>query len=80
MLCRGFVTPQAMLGLRLPRKKHGRPRRALSQNNSGGWCYSWIGRPVRTHEKSICRESKRATADLNIRMNSSRQGASTGAA
>ena len=28
--------------------------------------YSWIGRPVRTHTKIICRETKRATTDLNI--------------
>ena len=25
--------------------------------------YSWIGRPVRTHEKSICRETKRVTSN-----------------
>ena len=41
--------------------------------------YSWIGRPVWTHNKSICRETERATTDLNIRMKSSRQGTSTGA-
>ena len=40
--------------------------------------YSWIGRPVRTHTKSICRETKRATTDLNIRMKSSWRGASIG--
>ena len=28
--------------------------------------YSWIGRLVRTHTKLICRETKRATTDLNI--------------
>ena len=28
--------------------------------------YSWIGRPVQAHKKLICRETKRATADLNI--------------
>ena len=33
--------------------------------------YSWIGRPVRTHTNLICRETKRAIADLNIRMKSS---------
>ena len=27
--------------------------------------YSWIGRPVRTHKKSICREAKRATTNFN---------------
>ena len=41
--------------------------------------YSWIGRPVQTHIKLICRETERATADLNTRMKSSRQGASNGA-
>ena len=40
--------------------------------------YSWIGRPVRTHKKSICRETKGSTTDLNIRMKSSRQEASNG--
>ena len=40
--------------------------------------YSWIGRPVRTHKTSICRETKRATPDLNIRMKSSQRGASNG--
>ena len=40
--------------------------------------YSWIGRPVRTHKKSICRETKRATTDLNIWMKSSRRGTSNG--
>ena len=42
--------------------------------------YSWIGRPVRTHTKSTCRETERATTDLNIRMKSSRGDASTGGA
>ena len=41
--------------------------------------YSWIGRPVRTHAKLICRETKRATTDLDIRMKSSQRGASNGA-
>ena len=41
--------------------------------------YSWIGHPVRTHKKSICRETERATTDLKLRTKSSRQGASTGA-
>ena len=41
--------------------------------------YSWIGRPVRTHTESVCRETKRATTDLNIRMKSSGWGASNGA-
>ena len=40
--------------------------------------YSWIGRPVRTHRKSICRETERATTDLNIGMKSSRRDASNG--
>ena len=40
--------------------------------------YSWIGRPERTHTKSICRETERATTDLNIRMKSSQPGASFG--
>ena len=30
--------------------------------------YSWIGCPVWTHKTSICRKTKRATTDLNIRM------------
>ena len=38
--------------------------------------YSWIGRSVRTREKMICHETERATADLNIRMKSSRRGES----
>ena len=29
--------------------------------------YSWIGRYVRTHKKSICRETKKATTDLKLR-------------
>ena len=41
--------------------------------------YSWIGCPVQTHTKLICRETERATTDLNIRMKSSRRGASDGA-
>ena len=40
--------------------------------------YSWIERPVRTHKESICRETKRATADLNIQMKSSRRSAANG--
>ena len=27
--------------------------------------YSWIGRPVQTYTKLICRETERATTDLN---------------
>ena len=41
--------------------------------------YSWIGRPVQTQKKTICRETERATTDLNIRMKSSPEGASNGA-
>ena len=40
--------------------------------------YSWIGRPVRIHKKIICRETERATMDLNILMKSSQQGTSNG--
>ena len=40
--------------------------------------YIWIGRPVRTHKKTVWREAERATADLNVRMKSSRRGASNG--
>jgi len=43
-----------------------------------GESYSWIGHSVRTHKKSICRETERVMADLNIRMKSSRQGAFNG--
>ena len=42
------------------------------------FAYSWSGRPVRTHKESTCRETKRDMADLNIRMKSSRRGASNG--
>ena len=41
--------------------------------------YSWIGQPVWTHTHKNCRETERATTNLNIRMKSSRRGASTGA-
>ena len=40
--------------------------------------YSWNGRPVRTQKKTICRDTKRATTDLNIWMKSSRRGAFNG--
>ena len=43
------------------------------------FAYSWIRHPVQTHTQLICRETKRATTDLNIRMKNSRQGASNGA-
>ena len=42
------------------------------------YIYSWIGCPVRTHKKSICRETKRATTGLNTRMKSSHRGAFNG--
>ena len=66
----------------------------MSKNFGESWCYfhktnlvlpssettySWIGRPVQAHTKLICRETERATTDLNIRMKSFRQGASNGA-
>ena len=41
--------------------------------------YSWIGRPVQTYTKLICREIERTTTNLNIRMKSFRRGASNGA-
>ena len=41
------------------------------------WC--WIGRPVQTQTKLVCRETERATADLNTRMKSSWRGASNSA-
>ena len=40
--------------------------------------YSWIERPVRTHKKSICRETDRATTDLNVRMQHSQRDAFKG--
>ena len=52
--------------------------RYLVDNNINSH-YSWIGRPVQAHKKLICRKAKRATADLNIRIKSSRRGASNGA-
>ena len=39
--------------------------------------YSWIGHAVRT-QKTISRETKRATTDLNIWFKSYQRGASTG--
>ena len=51
----------------------------LVMEKLGNKTYSWIGRPVQAHTKLICSEVERATADLNIRMKSSRRGASNGA-
>ena len=48
-------------------------------NDPSSLSYSWIGRPVQTHTKIICHETKRATTDLNIRTKSSQRGASNGA-
>ena len=53
--------------------------KARSRNTWHQGQYSWIGRPVQTHTKIICRETERATADLNIRMKSSWRGKSNGA-
>ena len=58
----------------LPRPYHGPLTRDIVL-----FTYSWIGRPVQTYKKIICRETERATTDLNIRMKSSRRGASNGA-
>ena len=48
----------------------------LSSDDENPHTYSWIGPLVRTHKETVCRETERATMDLNIRMKSSRRGAS----
>ena len=49
------------------------------KNMHGYLSYSWIDHQKRTHFTSICRETERATTDLNITMKSPRLGASNGA-
>ena len=46
------------------------------KNMHGYLSYSWTGHQKRTPFTSICRETERATTDLNIRINSSWRGAS----
>ena len=47
-----------------------------------GWVrevrYSWIGRPMRTHAKSIYRDTERATINPKLNMKSSHWGSSNG--
>ena len=47
-------------------------------NDRGRLRYIWIGRPVRTHTKLICRKIKRVATDPRQNMKSSRRGTPTG--